>query len=195
MKFNIQCISMCIVLSFASLYAHRCYECTEEPRYFPANSININPFTLYDRNINVNFEHLFEDRHGFMVEGSYYFKGGFTVGAQYRYHYFRRHNQSGLNSRFMGPFLKYERYHGDLSQSTHGIDSYWKYDVSDIRLGVNWGRRWFIGNVFNIVFRFGYGYPVMYQSIWYPHNQPSWADGLVKFVKGFDGEISVGFAF
>jgi len=67
-----------------------------------------------------------------------------------------------------------------------------------MHLGANWGRRWIWGPGISMVFRIGYGLPLIADFKWLSVARPENADvieRLFKVFEGVDAELTVGWAF
>jgi|WetSurMetagenome_2_1015567.scaffolds.fasta_scaffold20953_3 hypothetical protein len=164
------------------------------------NSINFNPIGIALGTIGGNYEHLFGQKHGIMIQGAFptgYALGmgsGIAVELQYRYHYFRKNNQIGLNSPFWGPFVYYEKSKTEIKDNN---GTKYNVDIKYFKVGANWGKRWIWGNTFNLVFRIGYGIPLYAGYNWSPNepDQVETIETLTTALAGVDGELTIGFAF
>jgi len=164
------------------------------------NSINFNPLGIALGSIAGNYEHLFGNRNGIMIQSG--FAAGYGLGKgsgvaiemQYRYHYFRKSNQAGLNSPFWGPFVYYEKSKTEIKDNA---GSNYTVDIEYVKAGASWGRRWNWNNSFNLVFKIGYGIPFYANYKWLP-NEPAQVktiESLTTILAGIDGEFTMGFAF
>ena len=165
------------------------------------NSINFNPIGIALGSIGGNYEHLFGQKHGIMIQGVFpagYALGkgsGMAVELQYRYHYFRKKNQFGLNSPFWGPFVYYEKSGGSEVKDNKGTK--YNIDIEYCKVGASWGKRWIWGKTFNLVFKIGYGLPLYAKYNWSPNepDQVKTIESLTTVIAGIDGELTIGFAF
>lgn len=164
------------------------------------NSINFNPLGIALGSIAGNYEHLFGNKNGIMIQGG--FPAGYGLGKgsgmvfeiQYRYHYFRKDNQIGLNSPFWGPFVYYEKSKTEIKDN---IGSNYNVDIEYFKAGASWGRRWIWKNSFNLVFKIGYGIPFYANYKWSPiePDQAKTIESMTTVLAGIDGEFTMGFAF
>ncbi len=160
-----------------------------------------------------NFERLVGDRHGLVVEvgkvGAYRLKingtdwrthDGYTLGAQYRFHFWK-----GLNSLFLGAFLKYGSVAGTIYQVSNAAVLFnstigqpqMGFTTSYLIIGLNVGHRfiWYPGIALTL--RMGAG-PVISN---YKYSTEDFAANRDAFSKFFDNilridfEVSLGYAF
>lgn len=164
----------------------------------PSNSVNISPLGALVGNYALTYEHLFNGSHGLIVEGigsrsanddssSLQFGGG--VG--YRWHWRGRQN-----SGFLG--LMVSQGIGTGTVTVNGMDH--DMSVKSTTITGNIGKRWMITEAFNVTFRIGAGY-----GHYSATSKDDTMDGkaaektlndLLSFLPvGFDGELSVGYAF
>lgn len=172
---------------------------TENVKVFK-NSINFNPLGIALGSIGANYEHLFGNTSGIMIQGG--FPAGYGLGKgsgmamelQFRYHYFRKPNQIGLNSPFWGPFVYYETSETEIKDN---IGTTYNVDIKYLKAGASWGRRWIWNNSFNLVFKIGYGIPLYAKFDWSPTepDQVQAIESMTKILAGIDSELTMGFAF
>lgn len=190
-----------VILFFTinSIYSQEVIGDTSQPSIQRDNAVNIYPIALVTGNFAGNYEHLFNNRHGLMVQGSFAFgkATGFSAALHYRYHYFSKPQHTGLNSPFWGPFAYYEKSNADVKVKSDDIDTTYNVDVTYMKVGANWGRRWMWGNGFNIGFRIGYGLPLIAEFDWHGETTDliEQVESITKVVAGIDGEFSIGIAF
>jgi hypothetical protein len=160
------------------------------------NAINIYPLSLPSGFIRGNFEHLFGMRHGLMIEGDYQMNKnakGYDIKLDYRYHYFKNKNPTGLKSSFFGPFLYYEKSKNQIEVES---ESY-SVDYKALKAGIEWGHRWIFWKNVNVCFNIGYGFPIVTTYGWSP-NRPENGDKLELLATiqyGLLSELSIGVAF
>jgi hypothetical protein len=161
------------------------------------NAVNLNPLATAWNTINASYEHLFGDMHGTMFEAGLFFKGGYSLAAHYRYHYFTSRSHKGLNSPFIGAFLSHEKVHDEANVDSADVTTIYSIEASYVNVGLNWGERWGISDKISIVFRAGYGYPFYARFTW-PEPKPANvkpAEKKKKFFGGIDAELSIGYVF
>lgn len=186
-------------------------------------AISVQPLFPIFSSYFANVEYLFASRHSFFFEagyiGSYKMSVGIwssssdakkaswrtvrghTLTLQYRYHF-----SDGLDSGFIGPFVKYGFLSGNIlsadtdpnlisinltSQPEIGFAA--TYGV----LGVNVGRRWVWDSGVTMAVRIGVGanFPVYKYSLdGYEFEKKIFADAFGIFL-AFDVEFSIGYAF
>jgi len=169
-----------------------------EKKAEPTNSINISPLGLIAGNIALTYEHLFNGTHGVIVEGALSRASGddgdslqFGGSVGYRWHWRGRQN-----SGFLG--LMASQGIGTGKVTVNGMDH--DMSVKSTTLTANIGKRWMITEAFNVTFRIGAGY-----GHYTATSKDDTMDGkqaektlndLLSFLPvGFDGELSVGYAF
>lgn len=165
------------------------------------NSINMCPVAVAFGFYSVNYEHLFLGNHGIVARVDYeaipgtYTKAkiessGLSFTLNYRYHLSEK-----MESMFIGVYSRYRLFEGEGNINSKKFD----FDLPDITLGINAGKRWVWSSGFNITFALGYGYS------WRERNVSS-SDSDVKtsiddfedeydFIDPFYGEFSIGYAF
>lgn len=168
----------------------------------PTNSINISPLGVLVGNYALTYEHLWNGTHGLIVEGigslasnrdSSSYQGGAGVG--YRWHWRGRQN-----SGFLGVMVAQSIGGGEVKVTENGQTMTYGMNVRSTTVTGNIGKRWMIGDAFNITLRFGlgWGHHVAEAKV----NDPRAKDAekalndLLAFIPiGFDGELSVGYTF
>jgi hypothetical protein len=161
------------------------------------NAVNLNPLATVWNTIDASYEHLFGDRHGAMFQAGLYFKGGYSLAAHYRYHYFTNKSHEGLNSPFIGVFLSHEKVQDEANVDSADVTTIYTIEASYVNVGLNWGERWAVSDKLSIAFRAGYGYPFYARFTW-PEPKPAnvkSAEKKKKFFGGIDAELSIGYAF
>ncbi len=168
----------------------------DDPAVKATNAINVNPLGLVFGGLNASYEHLFGGRHGLMLQGGFIFKGGYNVALHYRFHYFSKQKHNGLNSPFWGPFVYFEESSTEARVEENGVRTDYDIDITYLKAGLNVGRRWVWG-AFTLVFRIGYGFPIIADFRWTPEENEltETVETLTKIIGGIDGELSIGFAF
>jgi hypothetical protein len=161
------------------------------------NAVNLNPLATVWNDINASYEHLFGDRNGVMFQAGLFFKGGYSIAAHFRYHYFTNKSHEGLNSPFIGAFLSHEKVQDEANVDSANVTTIYNIKASYVKVGLNWGERWAISDKISIVFRAGYGYPFYARFTW-PEPKPAdvkSAENKKKIFSGIDAELSIGYAF
>jgi hypothetical protein len=165
------------------------------------NAVNINPAGLIWGNINASYERFLKEKYGAMLQAEYFFKQGFGVAGHFRYHYFKNDSHSGISSPFIGGFVCFEsaKDEANVENASNGSTTVYPVDVTYLKIGLNWGRRWVLSNSLTIVGRIGYGFPVMANFKWPdPDHKPSDFEKIQnkkKYWNGVDAEASIGYAF
>ncbi len=146
---------------------------------------------LFLGTLSLNYEYLFNRQHGIVVEGSYYpgysdwDSHGENVELAYRWHWAR-----SMNSGFVGVFVNGGRSYGNGREWF--ADTGTGYTQTSITVGPDIGRRWVTPWGLSLVARVGYGYT--WSKFDNPAPDQSTIDRL-RWESGFDGEISLGYAF
>jgi hypothetical protein len=163
------------------------------------NAVNINPVSLIWGNISASYERFLGDKHGAMLQAAFFLKSGFGVAGHYRYHYFKNDSHSGISSPFIGAFVCFEQTKDDanIKNSSAGTTNVNHIDVTYLKIGANWGRRWVLSNKMNIAARIGYGFPVIANFKWRtdPLTDKSKTENSKKYWNGVDAELSLGYTF
>lgn len=162
------------------------------------DTINLSPLGVLVGDYALTYEHLFGGHHGLIVEGigsrsasddgsSLQFGGG--VG--YRWHWRGRQN-----SGFLGLMLAQRFGTGSVTENgmTHDMT------VSSTTVTANIGKRWAITPALNVTFRIGAGYGKYSATAKEDTMEAKQAEKLMNDILsflpiGFDGELSVGYAF
>ncbi|MFP4211815.1 MAG: DUF3575 domain-containing protein [Alkalispirochaeta sp.] len=155
-----------------------------------------------------NFQYQVAPHHGLMAEigfggtsnefdGVTASQSRFDLGAHYRYHF-----NPQMDSFFLGPFVKFMSLSGDITTETEDFytgetdEETFSWDVNTVAVGASIGRRWIWTEGLSIVFRIGYGATSVNV------NAGDAADADVELLEqflgvalGFDGELSIGWAF
>lgn len=172
-------------------------------------AFNINPAGIALGSYSANYEILFDQTHGVVLEGTFTrmkngsdsgdstTKGG-GFGLQYRWHW-----SDAMESGFLGVFARYTTATGTGSATTNvnGFTSASNFDIkyTAATLGLNIGKRWVWESGFNIVFRIGYGYTKLDITTWNASSDISGTIDALKpvlqLIAGIDGELSIGYAF
>ncbi|OIP39052.1 MAG: hypothetical protein AUK47_10755 [Deltaproteobacteria bacterium CG2_30_63_29] len=167
-----------------------------------ANSININAFSIAFGTYGGNYERLFANSHGLMVEG--YFSsssdgdtsatgGGGALG--YRWHW-----SGKQNSGFLGAVAGFGMGSGDAVVDVNGARSTFTVNTTTIYAAANIGYRWAWDFGLNITLRGGGGYANYGVST---DSEDANAEKAVELVDDLlswipvyiDGELSIGFNF
>jgi hypothetical protein len=167
-----------------------------------ANSVNLSPLGVASGTYGLNYEHLLDGTHGFLVEGAYAKLGGDDASSTstsgnvgYRWHW-RGQQSSG----FLGLTMGYGVGSGEATVTYEGETSTWDVDVTTFKLVPNIGKRWAWDFGLNITIRGGIGYAQYEVST---SSSSEAAQEAVKDVNdvlewipvGIDGELSVGWIF
>ncbi len=166
------------------------------------NSINVSPLGLIFGDLYVTYEHLFDGGHGLVIDAGGGSSGGDTaseshgsVGVGYRWHW-----QGRQNSGFLGVMLHQSVGSGEATVGDGTDEMSYDMTIRSTMLTANIGKRWMLGDNFNVSLRFGLG--------WGHHVADADADGedakeaeeamnklLTLIPIGIDGELSVGYNF
>ena len=164
----------------------------------PSNTVNISPLGVLVGDYALTYEHLFNGSHGLIVEGigsraanddgsSLQFGGG--VG--YRWHW-RGHQNSG----FLGVMAAQRFGTGSVTENgmTHDMS------VRSTTITANIGKRWTLTPALNVTFRIGAGWGHHVATAKEDTMEAKQAEKLMNDILsflpvGFDGELSLGYAF
>jgi Protein of unknown function (DUF3575) len=166
------------------------------------NSINVSPLGALLGNYAVTYEHLFNGSHGLIVEGNAAFDSNSDSsshqlggGVGYRWHWRGRQN-----SGFLGVMVAQSFGSGEVTTTSGGQDMTYEMGVRSTTITGNIGKRWMIGDAFNITLRLGLGWG--HHTVTAKVNDQEAKDAETKlndllayFPIGFDGELSVGYTF
>ncbi len=175
---------------------------TETTAPAKTNSINVSPLGALLGNYSLTYEHLFNGTHGLIVEGnaafdsnsdsSSYQMGG---GVGYRWHWRGRQN-----SGFLGVMVAQSFGNGEVTTTSGTQKMTYDMGVRSTTITGNIGKRWMIGDSFNITLRLGLGWGHHVATAKVDNQEAKDAekslnDLLAFFPIGFDGELSVGYVF
>ncbi len=173
----------------------------DSPRSEFKHAINVCPIAPVFGVYAVNYEYLFNPKHGILIRGEYedvpksYTDADIkSNGMAFSLNY-RRHLAEKMNSYFLGVYSRYRIYEGCGIMDNEKFD----FTLPSFTVGLNGGRRWVWNSGFNIVASLGYGYSVDDREAT-PTSESieSSLDQLEKdydFISPFFGELSVGYAF
>jgi len=169
---------------------------SHSPSVKTTNAINLNTLGLAFGNISASYEHLFNGKHGLMMQGTFIYNSGYGAGVHYRHHYFSKLKHNGINSPFWGPFLYFEKRPGIATVTSDDSTEKYDFEITYLKAGLNAGRRWVWG-AFTMAFRIGYGYPLIADFKWPPNEseEVKTIETIIKVIAGIDGELSIGFVF
>lgn len=149
----------------------------------------------------VNYEYLFNPKHGILARIEYedvpktYTDASIeSNGWAYSLNY-RRHLSGEMNSIFLGAYSRYRKYNGSGTLESNKFD----FKLPSFTLGLNAGKRWVWNSGFNITFSLGYGISMDERES--TPSDSSIESILDKFEKEYDfispfyGELSIGYAF
>jgi hypothetical protein len=174
-----------------------------QPKAEKADSINFSPLGLLFGAYSLGYEHLWNGEHGLILEGTFAHQTGTdtsssSVGGAVGY---RWHWRGQQNSGFLG--ITAAQGFGSADAAIFDSDNKmqkFKLDVAATSLTANIGKRWMLGDAFNITLRFGLGW-----AHYAVHAQTTDMDAkaaekkvndlLALFPVGIDGELSVGYVF
>lgn len=172
---------------------------TVEARAEPKNTVNVSPLGVLVGDYALTYERLFGGSHGVIVEGigsraandtgsSLQFGGG--VG--YRWHWRGRQN-----SGFLGLMLA-QRFGSGTVTDTNGMEH--GMSVRSTTVTANIGKRWALTPAVNVTFRIGAGWGNHKATAKGDSMEAKQAEELMNDILaflpiGFDGELSVGYAF
>lgn len=175
-----------------SAAAVRAEEASAPPKVF-RQSIGISPFAVLG-GIDGNYEYLVSDRHGLVAEGGYAVagasKGSYHGGAGYRFHF-----TPGMESGFLGIFVRYGRLKGEAEGEVNDQKTRFAYETPLFAIGPNIGTKWQWDNGLAMTLRGGYGYAVS-DLEWSPTEpEPKFIGSLVETLLGLDAEFTLGYSF
>jgi hypothetical protein len=171
---------------------------TVEAKSEPANSINVSPLGVLVGDYALTYERLFGGSHGVIVEGIGSRSAGdagsslqFGGGVGYRWHWRGRQN-----SGFLG--LMVAQRFGSGTVTTNGMEH--DLSVRSTTVTANIGKRWALTPQVNVTFRIGAGYGKHVATAKDDTMEAKQAEELMNDILsflpiGFDGELSVGYAF
>lgn len=165
-------------------------------------AINFCPVALAFGIYSMNYERLFTEKHGFLIRADYedvpedmFDISGVNVNGKgvivnYRYHFL-----GGLRSPYVGAFGRYRAYNGEGTYEQKAFD----FKLSEVTVGLNFGKRWVLKNGLNLNLQVGYGLFMDTKTV------DDTREGVNELIKGFEnnydlyngflGELSIGYAF
>lgn len=169
----------------------------------PKHSINASPLGLLFGNVALTYEYLHNGTHGLIVEGygshasnddgsSLQFGG--AVG--YRWHW-----RGQQNSGFLGVMVSQSLGSGEVSTDVGGANQMTHaMSVRSTMVTGNIGKRWMLTDNVNLTFRFGLGWghhvAKAKEDTQAAKDAEEMMNDILAFLPiGFDGELSVGYAF
>ncbi len=146
---------------------------------------------LFLGTLSLNYEYLINHEHGLVVGGSYYpgYSDGDSHGENLELEY-RWHWSKSMSSGFVGAFVNGGRIHGGTTGVFEESDT--GYAQTSVTVGPDLGRRWVTPWGLSLVGRVGYGYT------WSKFDNPAPdrnTQNRLRYLSGFDSEISLGYAF
>ncbi len=171
---------------------------TVEAKAEKQNTINVSPLGVLVGDYALTYEHLFGGHHGVIVEGIGSRSAGdagsslqFGGGVGYRWHWRGRQN-----SGFLG--LMVAQRFGSGSVTENGVEH--GMSVRSTTVTANIGKRWALTPAVNVTFRIGAGYGKHVATAKEDTMEAKQAEELMNDILsflpvGFDGELSVGYAF
>lgn len=168
----------------------------------PANSINVSPLGLVAGNVALTYEHLFGGTHGLIVEGVWSrssddngdsMQFGGSVG--YRWHWRGRQN-----SGFLGATFTQTVGSGSVTENLNGAEMTHDMSVRSTMITGNIGKRWMLTDAINITARLGLGWGSHVATAKEDTQEAKDAEELMNDILaflpiGFEGELSLGYAF
>lgn len=165
------------------------------------NAINGCPFGIPFGIFVVNYERLIKPNHGLVARFDYEMipktysdanieSNGYAFTLNYRYHF-----SGEMDSFFAGAYGRTQLYTGDGSLELGDFD----FNIYDLTLGLNVGKRWVWNNGLTATFSLGYGYDVKKRNPSVDSDEVNEAidafeDGY-DFMNPFMGELSIGYSF
>ncbi len=148
-----------------------------------------------------NYEYLFNQSHGLVGRFDYEsisdsYSGdpikanGLGFILNYRWHW-----SGTMESGFLGSYVRFRTYDGTGTSDLSEFD----FNISELTLGLNIGKRWVWNNGLNITFALGYGISTSSKKM-SPSNTSvkstlSTFEDEYSFISPFLGELSIGYAF
>lgn len=162
------------------------------------DTLNISPLGLVFGDLALTYEHLFPGGHGLVAEAGFGFSNGDdtseshgAAGVGYRWHWRGRQN-----SGFLGVMVHQAFGSGEVStdEMTYGAT------LKMTSVTGNIGKRWTLGDAWNITLRLGAGWGHYSVEIDDPSADAQDAEDILNAALAFlpvavDGELSVGYAF
>lgn len=184
--------------AFAPSLAHADEPLTVTAKAEKDNTINISPLGALVGDYALTYEHLFGGHHGLIVEGLGSRNAGdegsslqFGGGVGYRWHWRGRQN-----SGFLGLMVAQRFGTGSVTVNdvTHDMS------VRSTTVTANIGKRWALTPAVNVTFRIGAGWgnhvaTAKEDTMEAKAAEKTMNDILSFLPVGFDGELSVGYAF
>jgi hypothetical protein len=163
-------------------------------------SIALNPLGVLTGAVGTNFEYLVNHNKSVLIEGVY-FTGktiaeflGINEGLEGSIH-FRHRLQPGLNSSFVGVFLRY----ADLETLSHPKEDQDIITKSTLtHVGLNYGRKWIFKNGFDFRYRIGFGFGQTDVDVTGVNVEQDVIDitrSVTKIFAGLDAELGFGYCF
>lgn len=164
-------------------------------------AINFCPIALALGIYSVNYERMIGRHHGLMARVDYesiphwLYKLDVKANGKAAILNYRYHIKGGLQSFFIGSFMRYRVFSGTGDAEGEGFS----FKLPEVSVGLNIGKRWIFNNGINITTAGGYGYFMDKEKI--NSNKASAVNSVRQFQKkydlynGFFGEISLGYAF
>ena len=176
---------------------------TQQAKPESKDSINVSPLGLLFGNLYVTYEHLFNGKHGVIVDLGYGRSSNEDgaedhgeLGVGYRWHWRGRQNSGFLGVSFHQSYGSgYMTYMPDTAEEQ-------RYDmtVKSTMLTANVGKRWMLGDSWNITLRFGLGLGKHTATAEEDTAEAKMAEedmnALLSLIPiGWEGELSVGYNF
>jgi hypothetical protein len=160
------------------------------------NAINVGFVGLQTVSVSLNYEHLFNSKHGLVVglplintnKGK---EMGFSLG-------YRHHFKSTMNSGYWGIFANYSEIKSKVEADGYALDEY-KFKNANFYIGPNIGRRWIFEPGINLAIRVGYGISLGRNFEWIDipedDDMKDSTESIMKIISSFDAELSIGYCF
>lgn len=165
------------------------------------HAINFCPGGIAFGIFSANYEYLVTPKNGFVARVDYeaipktYTNANIESNGKALVLNYRRHFSGNMNSFYAGAYTRYRLYNGEGDIDSQTFD----FEITDITVGLNIGKRWVFKSGFNINLSFGYGVSFKDKKLSINNEAISnavnlWEDSY-DFIDPFLGEFSIGYSF
>ena len=165
------------------------------------HSISACPVAVAFGIYSVNYEFLYQKKHGFVARFDYEAipktytearieSSGYSFILNYRYHFNKQ-----MNSYFAGAYGRYRQFNGEGKINETNFD----FSMPDVSFGINAGKKWVWKSGFTLTFAIGYGFS---NEDWNSNPNTQDVNEMIKdfrsdydFIDPFYGEFSIGYSF
>lgn len=173
----------------------------QEKNELKRHSINFCPGGIAFGIFSANYEYLVTAKNGFVARVDYeaipktYTNANIESNGKALVLNYRRHFSGNMNSFYAGAYTRYRLYNGEGDIDFQTFD----FEITDITVGLNIGKRWVFKSGFNINLSFGYGVSFKDKKLSINNEAVSnevnsWEDSY-DFIDPFLGEFSIGYSF